>query len=85
MVNLVDNFYKSKIHGLIISGPSASGKSHLVSTLQNKNKYIILEANDINEEKINIFELRNTVIENIQKIHNHTFFFTCNNINYINL
>ena len=73
-VNLVDNFYKSKIYGLIITGPSASGKSHLVSTLQNKNKYTILEANDINEEKINIFELRNTVVENIQAVDNHTFF-----------
>ena len=27
-VKLVDNFYKSKIYGLIITGPSASGKSH---------------------------------------------------------
>ncbi|MAH88887.1 MAG: hypothetical protein CMJ06_02410 [Pelagibacterales bacterium] len=79
-VNLVDNFYKSKIYGLIITGPSASGKSHLVSTLQNKNKYTILEANDINEEKINIFELRNTVVENIQEVDNHIFFLHIINI-----
>ena len=79
-VNLVDNFSKSKIDGLIIIGPSASGKSHLVSTLQNKNKYIILEANDINEEKINIFELENTVIENIQEVNNYTFFLHIINI-----
>ena len=79
-VKLVDNFYKSKIYGLIITGPSASGKSHLVSALQNKNKYIILEANDINEERINIFELRNTVVENIQEVDNHTFFLHVINI-----
>ena len=79
-VNLVDNFSKSKIQGLIIIGPSSSGKSHLVSTLLNKNKYIIFEANDINKEKINIFELKNTVIENIQEVNNYTFFLHVINI-----
>ena len=79
-VNLVDNFFTSKIDGLIIIGPSASGKSHLVSTLQDKNKYIIFEANDINEEKIDILELKNTIIENIQEVNNHTFFLHVINI-----
>ena len=35
-VKWVDNFSKSKISGLVIIGPSASGKSHLISTLKNK-------------------------------------------------
>ena len=53
-VKWVDNFSKSKVNGLVIIGPIASGKSHLISTL--KNKYKIIEAEDINEEKINILE-----------------------------
>ncbi len=79
-VNWIDNFSKSKINGLIIIGPSSSGKSHLISTLQNKNEYMIYEAKDINTEKINIFELKNTIIENIEKIHNYTFFLHVINI-----
>ena len=71
-VRWVDNFSKSKISGLVIIGPSASGKSHLISTL--KNKYKILEAEDINEEKINILELKDLIIENIERIENHYFF-----------
>ena len=35
-VNWVENLSKSKIDGLVIIGPSASGKSHLISTLKNK-------------------------------------------------
>ena len=69
----VDNFSKSKVNGLVIIGPNASGKSHLISTL--KNKYKILEAEDINDEKINILELKDLVIENIEKIENHDFFY----------
>ena len=72
-VKWVDNFSKSKVNGLVIIGPSASGKSHLISTL--KNKYKILEAEDINEEKINILELKDLIIENIEKIENHYFFY----------
>ncbi len=71
-VKWVDNFSKSKVNGLIIIGPIASGKSHLISTL--KNKYKILEAEDINKEKINILKLEDLVIENIEKIENHNFF-----------
>ena len=71
-VKWVDNFSKSKISGLVIVGPSASGKSHLISTL--KNKYKILKAKEINEEKINILELKDLIIENIEKIENHYFF-----------
>ena len=71
-VEWVDNFSKSKINGLVIIGPIASGKSHLISTL--KNKYKILEAEEINEEKINILELEDVIIENIEKIENHNFF-----------
>lgn len=71
-VKWIDNFSKSEISGLVIIGPSASGKSHLISTL--KNKYTILEADDINEEKINILELKDLIIENIEKIENHNFF-----------
>ena len=71
-VKWIDNFSKSKINGLIIIGPSSSGKSHLISTL--KNKYKILEAKDINEEKINISKLKDLIIENIEKIENHYFF-----------
>ncbi len=74
-VKWVDNFSKSKVNGLVIIGPSASGKSHLISTL--KNKYKILEAEEINEEKINILELKDLIIENIEKIENYYFFFTC--------
>ena len=54
-VKWIDNFSKSKVSGLVIIGPIASGKSHLISTL--KNKYTILEAEEINEEKINIKEI----------------------------
>ena len=71
-VKWVDNFSKSKVNGLVIIGPIASGKSHLISTL--KNKYKILEAEEINEEKTNILELKDLIIENIEKIENHNFF-----------
>ena len=71
-VKWVDNFSKSKVNGLVIIGPTASGKSHLISTL--KNKYKILGAEDINKEKINILELKDLIIENIEKIENHYFF-----------
>ena len=77
-VKWVDNFAKSKVSGLVIVGPSASGKSHLISTLKNKHK--ILEAEEINEEKINILGLKNLVIENIEKIENHYFFLHVINI-----
>ncbi len=77
-VNWVENFSKSKIDGLVIIGPSASGKSHLISTL--KNKYIILKAEDINEEKTNILELKDLIIENIEKINNYNFFLHVINI-----
>ena len=71
-VKWVDNFSKSKVNGLVIIGPIASGKSHLISTL--KNKYKIVGAKEINEEKINILELKDLIIENIEKIKNHYFF-----------
>ena len=71
-VKWVDNFSKSKVNGLVIIGPVASGKSHLISTL--KNKYKIIQAEEINEEKINILELKDLIIENIEKIKNHNFF-----------
>ena len=77
-VKWVDNFSKSKVNGLIIIGPSASGKSHLISTL--KNKYKILEAEEINKEKINILALEDLIIENIEKIENHYFFLHVINI-----
>ena len=77
-VKWVDNFSKSKVNGLVIIGPIASGKSHLISTL--KNKYKILEAEDVNEEKINILELKDLIIENIEKIENHYFFLHIINI-----
>ncbi len=77
-VKWIDSFSKSKINGLIIIGPSASGKSHLISTL--KNKYKILEAKEINNEKTNILELKDLIIENIEKIKNHYFFLHVINI-----
>ena len=77
-VKWVDNFSKSKVNGLVIIGPMASGKSHLISTL--KNKYKILEAEEVNEEKINILELKDLIIENIEKIENHYFFLHIINI-----
>ena len=77
-VRWVDNFSKSKVNGLVIIGPMASGKSHLISTL--KNKYKILEAEEVNEEKINILELKDLIIENIEKIENHYFFLHIINI-----
>tara|TARA_B100000886_G_scaffold203968_1_gene140842 strand:+ start:536 stop:1198 length:663 start_codon:yes stop_codon:yes gene_type:complete len=77
-VNWIDNFSRSKVSGLIIIGPIASGKSHLISTL--KNKYKILQAKDINEEKANILELKDLIIENIEKINNHNFFLHVINI-----
>ena len=77
-VKWIDNFSKSKVNGLVIIGPIASGKSHLISTL--KNKYKILKAEEINEEKINILELKDLIIENIEKIENHYFFLHVINI-----
>ena len=71
-VKWVDNFSRSKVNGLVIIGPIASGKSHLISTL--KNKYKIHEAEEINEEKLNILDLKDIIIENIEKIENHYFF-----------
>ena len=77
-VKWIDSFSKSKINGLIIIGPSASGKSHLISTL--KNKYKILEAKEINNEKTNMLELKDLIIENIEQIKNHYFFLHVINI-----
>ena len=77
-VKWVDNFSKSKVNGLVIIGPIASGKSHLISTL--KNKYKIIQAEEINQEKINILELKDLIIENIEKIENHYFFLHVINI-----
>lgn len=77
-VKWVDTFFKSKINGLVIIGPSASGKSHLISTLKKKNKVLVAE--DINKEKINILELNDLIIENIEKIDNHIFFLHVINI-----
>ena len=77
-VKWVDNFSKSKVNGLVIIGPIASGKSHLISTL--KNKYKILKAEEINEERINILEVKDLIIENIEKIENHYFFLHVINI-----
>ena len=77
-VNWINNFSQSKISGLVIIGPSASGKSHLISTL--KNKYRILEAEEVNEEKPNILELKDLIIENIEQINNHYFFLHIINI-----
>ena len=77
-VKWVDNFSKSKVNGLIIIGPYASGKSHLISTL--KTKYKIIEAEDVNDEKINILDLKDLIIENIEKIENHHFFLHIINI-----
>ena len=73
-VKWVDNFSKSKVNGLVIVGPIASGKSHLISTL--KNKYKILEAEEINEEKINILELKDLIIEKYRKNRKSLFFVT---------
>ena len=77
-VKWIDNFSKSKINGLIIIGPSSSGKSHLISTL--KNKYKVLHAKDINEEKVDILKLKDIIIENIEQIENHYFFLHVINI-----
>ena len=73
-VNWVDCFNKWTVNGLIIIGPCASGKSHLVSILKQKDQCKIIEATDINKEKIDILRLKNLVIENIEKINNYTFF-----------
>ena len=42
--------------------------------------YKIIKAEEINEEKINILELKDLIIENIEKIENHYFFLHVINI-----
>jgi chromosomal replication initiation ATPase DnaA len=79
-VNWIDNFSKTNIKNLIIIGPSSSGKSHLVSIIQCKNKFEIVDPKNINAEKIDILKLKNVIIENVEKINNHKFFLHIINI-----
>ncbi|MAJ23965.1 MAG: hypothetical protein CMP36_00485 [Rickettsiales bacterium] len=79
-ISWVDNFLTWKEDGLIIIGPGSSGKSHLANVCKHKYNCDILEANDINNEDINILNLNDLIIENIEKIKNFNFFLHIINI-----
>ena len=60
--------------GLIIEGPKASGKSHLVRVWQNKSNCKIFCSEQVNNEEINANDNKNLAIENLENIKNYEFF-----------
>ena len=79
-VNWIDNFQNWSMEGLIIIGPKASGKSHLVSTLKHRINCQIINGEDVNRENFNILNLKDLIVENIEQITNFNFFLNIINI-----
>ena len=73
-VKWIDKYPNWKNHGLIIEGPKASGKSHLVRLWQKKSNCNILSSEEVNKELINVNDKNNIAIEGIEKIKNYEFF-----------
>ena len=67
-VKWIDKYPNWKNHCLIIEGPKASGKSHLVRLWQKKSNCNILDSEDVNKELISVNDKNNIAIEGIEKI-----------------
>ena len=70
-IRWIDKYPGWRQDGLIIIGPKASGKSHLISVLKLKGTPVIKQAQDINYNNIDILNLRTLIIENLELITNH--------------
>lgn len=73
-VKWIDKYPNWKNHGLIIEGPKASGKSHLVRLWQKKSNCNIFSSEEVNRELMNVNDKNNIAIEGIEKIKNYEFF-----------
>lgn len=73
-IKWIDIYPNWKNNGLVIEGPRASGKSHLVRVWQKKSNCSIFDSEQVNEEKINAKDNKNIAIENLENINNFEFF-----------
>ena len=73
-VKWIDIYPNWKNNGLVIEGPRASGKSHLVRVWQKKSNCSIFDSEQVNAEKINAKDNKNIAIENLENINNFEFF-----------
>ncbi len=73
-IKWIDKYPYWKNSGLIIEGPKASGKSHLVRVWQNKSNCNIFCSEQVNNEEINTNDNKNLAIENLESIKNYEFF-----------
>ena len=73
-VKWIDKYPNWQNNGLIIEGPKASGKSHLVRVWQKKSDCNIFNSDQLNREEINAQDNKNIAIENIESIKNYEFF-----------
>ena len=69
-VKWIDRYPEWDNNGLILIGPKASGKSHLVAVLKSNKKFKILKLEDIDPLKINKYHNENIIIENLENIKN---------------
>ena len=69
-IKWIDIYPNWKNNGLVIEGPRASGKSHLVRVWQKKSNCSIFDSEQVNEEKINAKDNKNIAIENLENINN---------------
>ena len=79
-VKWIDRYPRWKNNGLIIIGPTASGKSHLASVWQKKSFCDIFNYEDVNRENKDLFNFNNITIEDIHNITNFKFFLHIFNI-----
>ncbi|MBF97266.1 MAG: hypothetical protein CFH34_00672 [Alphaproteobacteria bacterium MarineAlpha9_Bin4] len=73
-IKWIDIYPNWKNNGLVIEGPRASGKSHLVRVWQKKSNCSIFDSEQVNEERINAKDNKNIAIENLENINNFEFF-----------
>ena len=73
-IKWIDKYPNWTDSGLIIEGPKASGKSHLVRVWQNKSKCKIFCSEQVNNEEVNANDNKNLAIENLENIKNYEFF-----------
>lgn len=79
-VKWIDRYPRWKNNGLIIIGPTASGKSHLASVWQKKSLCDIFNYEDVNRENKDLLNFNNITIEDIHNITNFKFFLHIFNI-----
>ena len=73
-IKWIDKYPNWTSSGLIIEGPKASGKSHLVRVWQNKSNCKIFCSEQVNNEEVNANDNKNLAIENLENIKNFEFF-----------